>query len=40
MKKSTIDGIEVTRTYEYPYHGKSAFGRIIGLCLVYALSTS
>ena len=29
IKKECIDGINVTRTFEIPYHGKSAIGRII-----------
>jgi glycosyltransferase involved in cell wall biosynthesis len=29
MQKTRLSGINVTRTYEYPYHGKSALGRII-----------
>ena len=28
LQESTIEGIEVTRTYEFPYHGKNALGRI------------
>jgi len=29
LKKECLDGINVTRTFEIPYHGKSAIGRII-----------
>ncbi len=29
IKKECIEGIDVTRTFEIPYHGKSAIGRII-----------
>lgn len=29
LQSSAKNGIHVTRTYEYPYHGKSAIGRII-----------
>jgi colanic acid biosynthesis glycosyl transferase WcaI len=28
VRKETIEGITVRRTYEYPYHGKRALGRI------------
>jgi len=28
MQTSPENGIDITRTYEYPYHGKSALGRI------------
>ncbi|MCK4830794.1 glycosyltransferase family 4 protein, partial [bacterium] len=29
LQKTRLSGIDVTRTYEYPYHGKSSLGRII-----------
>jgi glycosyltransferase involved in cell wall biosynthesis len=29
LQQSVMDGIEVTRTYVYPYHGDSALGRIL-----------
>lgn len=29
LQKTKMGGIDVTRTYEYPYHGKSVLGRII-----------
>ena len=29
VKRETVDGISVTRSYEFPYHGKRILGRII-----------
>ena len=29
MQKSVVEGIPVTRAYEYPYHGTHAFGRML-----------
>ncbi len=32
MKREVLDGVPVIRTYEYPYHGKQALGRILNYC--------
>jgi len=39
IQRETIDGIPVVRTYEYPYHGKKALGRLVnyGSFMVTAL---
>jgi len=29
LQRETIDGVNVVRTFEYPYHGRSALGRLI-----------
>jgi len=29
VKREKIDGVPVTRTYEFPYHGKNALGRVL-----------
>jgi colanic acid biosynthesis glycosyl transferase WcaI len=37
LKREKIDGIPVTRTYEFPYHGKSVVGRVFNY-LTFMLS--
>ena len=32
LRKTKENGIDVTRTFVFPYHGKSVFGRIVNYC--------